>query len=191
METITQNETILKRIPFRQSTMSGCGSLSLANLFNDKRFIEGIEDLKVGERTVDLNRKMDKYFPAGYIDTLYSTCSGFTMQANRLIDPIIFGIEWEQCEPEQKEGWAKPHLVVIKRTPIRCHCILVVQNLKDSLLYVVDSLKEYIEKYTIEDFLKWYHVLVVEVFGLWEMENPENTMFIIKEHYPHLFNEGE
>jgi hypothetical protein len=177
------------KVKFKQDTLSGCGSYSLANLFNDERFLEGIKDLKVGERMVDLNKKMDKFFPEGYIDTLFLTQSQFTQQPSRLADPLVFEMKWEDVKDWQKEIWARPFLVTFKRTKDKCHCILVILNLKNNLLYVVDSLKEDIQKFEVQNFINQYHIISVENFGLWDMERPEDSMFIYKNHFPHLFEE--
>jgi hypothetical protein len=179
------------KIQFQQKTISGCGSYSLANLYNDDRFLEGVKDLRVGETVVGLNKKMEKYQPNAYITTIFQTSTHFTRQADKLIDPVLFGIEWEKVGRVEKETWARPLLVTYKRTIERFHCVLVIQNLKDNLLYLFDSLQEEVIKYTIDDFITLYNINSVEQFAMWEMEHPEHSMFIIKSAFKHLFEEGQ
>jgi hypothetical protein len=178
------------KVPFQQNTISGCGSYSLANLFNDERFLEGVNDLKVGETAAGLNKKMERYHPNAYLTTIFQTSTHFKLQENKLIDPVLFGIEWDKVKAKEKETWARPLLVTFKRTAERFHCVLVIHNLKDNLLYLVDSLTDEILKYAIEDFIELFHIISVEQFAMWDTD-PELTMFIIKPAFYHLFEETE
>lgn len=178
-------------VPFRQHTISGCASYTLANLFNDERYLRGVQDLKVGERTVDMNRKLEKYHPEYYIGELFVTSSTFTKQHNRLIDPLAFMYDPEETTAEQVETWARPLPIIFKRPTGMCHCILALHNLKDDLIYVFDSQhyeREIMDKFA---FIENYHIIEVLSFGLWDHPKPENSMYCIKQHWPHLFEPGE
>src|SRR4051812_43508486 len=88
----------LRHVPYKQNTISGCASYSLANLWDDPRFIEDVDSLQYGECLADMNVKMTKYMPTVFISTIFCTNSKFTENHNRLFDPLCFDIHWDKLE---------------------------------------------------------------------------------------------
>jgi hypothetical protein len=187
---IKEPHILTTRVPFIQTRKAGCASYSLANLFNDRRFLEGTEDLERGEWVRDLALKMMKFKPELMIDTIFCTSSHFTKQANRLIDPLLFDILWDTVDEVAKEEQARPLLVTFMRPSGICHCILVVHNLKDNLLYVFDSRIDHAHRFEIGEFISLYHILQIEHFVLTEGKD-EHGIFLHKSYFRHLFQLGE
>lgn len=189
-------DTILQKvqIPFKQTSKSGCGSFTLANFFNDSSFIRDIETLEQGEGVYDLNEKLKELAPEFYLESIFITHSQCEIQQNRLHDPLIFETIMEKVSEEQRETWARPFFVTIKGL-LRSHYVLVIHNLKDQRLYIFDSLAEGRQSFTISEFLQWFHVMTVEVLCSkeWSVKqrNGGETLYIFKDKFPHLFNEGE
>lgn len=175
------------KVPFQQTTKSGCGSYSLANLFNNNVFINDVDKLEVGETTARLNEKIkslgDIYC---WLETLFCTQTHLTKHPTRLLDSTLFDIHWEKVSGYEKEAFAKPYFATIKRTDTINHCILFLQVYKTNQLHVVDSLEEQIKIFTIDEFINEYYILEVLHFGLVK-EKPNECMVIIKNAFPHLF----
>lgn len=176
-------------IPFHQNTFSGCASYCLANLFNDKRYIEGIADLKKGEGIADINRKLSIIYPEIFMDYLFVTNSKLKIHPNRLIETLVLEPIWETITSEDKERAARPYFISVKQA--RTHNVLVIHNLKDNLYYIFDSLLKERFLLTAEELLYYYHILAVEQLFFWDQPDDKNNLFIYKEGFPHLFNPGE
>lgn len=161
--------------------MSGCASYSLANLFDDDRFLEGVPELTVGEGTYHLNKKLAKYEYDLTIGTVFCTQTSFKNTSNRLMDESIFELNWYTLSEEQLENWLLPMLVSIKRTAERNHCILVLLNLKTRNLHVFDSLQEDVLITTPYLFLKSHHIIEVDMFF---KGDEQDHIFILRDkHY--------
>ncbi len=175
----------MKDVPFRQNTGSGCGSFCLANLFNDKRFLSGVEDMVTGESVAMLNKKMELYVPELYIDTLYATCSSFLAPANQLTDNSIFGIWWsDECFKDECD-WLMPMLVTIKRFEGLFHSVLALHELKTDKIFLIDSLRGFVEEYDIENFLDLFFITAINRFVSWQ-HSPDQPVFIERKHYSHI-----
>jgi hypothetical protein len=174
-------------VPFQQTTVSGCASHSLANFFYDKRYIKGIDKLVVGESTTCLNRKLQKLKADILLDTIFCTQSIFTKQANRLKDPVLFDMKWNEMPDDHKRNWAKPYLVVFRQSGGMNHCILVFHDFLMKHLVVVDSVQSYIEAYKIEEFINKFHIIEVLHFTLVSDRNPENCVYVEKKQFTHIF----
>lgn len=177
------------KIPFYQDTFSGCASYCLANLFNDKRYIEGIEKLKCGEGVANINRKLAVIYPEIYLDYLFITNSKLKIHPNILIETLVLEPIWEDLTNDAKERMARPYFISVKQA--RTHSVLVIHNLKDNLYYVFDSLIKERFVMTAEDLLFYYHILTVEQLFFWDQPEDKNNVSIYKEGFPHLFKPGE
>lgn len=178
----------LFKVPFVQTGPSGCVSYSVANFFNDNRFIQET-DYPKGEISASINKKMQLYKEDLFIETMYATNSYLSKSPNRLTDSGLFDMLWDKIPPEEKERQAVPYLFAFMRPSGKAHCILVVHNLKDNLFYVYDSIEGVRMVFEIEYFLQCYHVLTVEYFGPWT--DVSDKIHILKPAFPHLFNHGE
>lgn len=184
-------ETLIdtKKVPFIQRTKSGCGSYSLANLFNDERFIKGVEDLHHGEGVADMNKKLSKIEPDFYIDVLYQTCYEFDEKTNKLTDSIALKVKYEEMTEEMKCDFARPFFFTVKRSLY--HCILVIHNFKNDLYYVVDSLDSHVLQFTLEELMKRYHIIAVELLCNWNMNGSDRSIFINKNRLNHIIPADE
>ena len=101
---------------------------------------------------------------------------------------MIFEVIWEKLSEDEVKNWARPFLVTFKRPSGINHCIFVAHDLRTDKLLIVDSKETEILEFSIEQFIKDYHILSVEAFGLWN-ESPDQTVFITKSKFPHIFSE--
>lgn len=177
------------KIPFHQNTFSGCASYCLANLFNDKKYIEGVDLLKYGEGVPDINRKLSVIYPEIYLDYLFVTNSKLKIHPDRLIETLVLEPIWEAITEEDKQRAAVPYMIAVKQT--RTHSVLVLHNLKDNLYYIFDSLLKERFILTAKEVLLHYHILTVERLFFWDMPEDKNALIIYKEGFPQLFNPGE
>lgn len=177
------------KTPFTQNSKSGCGSYCLANLFNDFRYIEGVKEMTQGEGVPDLNRKLRKFDEDFYLDVLFQTCHGFTLQTNRLIDPIPFFLKWELITEEMKRDFVRPLILTVKN-PVRFHSILVLHELSTDRFHIVDSLCQDIIVATLEDLMVDYCIISVELVCSWVIDAEDRSVFFQKSRLKHLINEA-
>lgn len=174
------------QVPFLQNTKSGCGSYSLANLFNNIKFIEGIENQSRGENVADLNKQLSTIYSDLYIEPYFHT-NTHLKHYPRLTDIALFDLYWDKVTEENKKNQARPFLFTIKSKSEKFHCILVVHNLEDNLFYIVDSLAPEIIKMPIQELINQYYIVAVNIFCLWDAPDEERDIFIFKKHFSHLF----
>lgn len=178
------------KIPHRQTTLSGCAYFCLANLLDDKRYIHDVEGLTRGQGSFVTNERLREYYPPWYIETIFCVSEELGMVLN---DPRLFGIKWDQIPAEQKEFFAIPYLITIKRTQDKNHAILALQNMKDGWMYVFDSMKAERTESDLEAFVQGYRILQVESFHSFQIEEDlrDLPIAIDKRQFRHLFEEGE
>ena len=179
----------MKKIPFIQSTKNGCGSISLANIFNDERYLPDYKDPKE-ERFVDLNRKLMRHDPHIYVEPVYLTCGELEV-GNRLLAPAVLDLNWAEMEPEMKETQCMPLLLTIRHKSGLYHAIGIVINFKNKMFYVLDSLQIYVQRLTVNELISNYHIVSVSRFGLWTNDDPANNVVIHKDGMTHIFEDGE
>lgn len=179
----------MRQIKHQQNTVSGCASYSVANLFDDTRFIEDVAGLKFGETTADINRKLQQFMPEVYLTTIFCTNSQFTRNHNRLLDPMAFDMKWETVPEEEMATQARPLLVSFYRPNSgMVHCILVLQEFSTKIMHVVDPMDHHIKEMTIDELLHTYHIVEVCVFGLWDDPTRLQSVCVKKQFLNHLFN---
>lgn len=176
------------KVKYRQYTKFGCGSFTLANIFDDHRFVLDIPAAQ-GERVADLNRKMNKYHRALVIVPMFFT-SPFLKSANRLRDPAIFGYEGE-IPDEYRETMARPLLLTFAKHNKELHTVALIHNLRNGFYYLVDSGTENVYVASIEDILKGYNVVQLSQFSIWACEDRANFLMLPKEQLRHIIPEGE
>ncbi len=178
------------KIPFRQTTISGCAYFCLANLLNDKRYIHDVEGLTRGQGSFVTNERLREFYPSWYIETAYCMPDSFD---RFLTDTRLFKMEWEKIPAEMKEFYAVPYLVTIRRTEDKNHAILCLLNLKDGWMYVFDSMKAERTESDLETFVAGFRVLQVETFHslLIEEDMRDSPIAIDKRDFPKLFEPGE
>jgi hypothetical protein len=180
------------QVKFRQTTKNGCGSLSIANIFDDHRFTTGLEKLP-GERIADLNLKLAEMEINGiqlFVDCIFMTQKDFRI-GNRLkiCNEVLFAMPRKGLTKHVRETYAVPYLMTIAngygRNP---HMVGVVYNIKDKKFYVIDSTKPDVIVLTYRELIKRFHIISVSLFR--QMNHPEHGNFITmpKEDLPHIFH---
>lgn len=180
----------MQTVPFKQTTKSGCGSITIANLFNEPRFMEGIESLECGESIYMLNKKLAGITDGFYIDVLMCTPIGLEIQ-NRVLEEKVFTIKTEEAGADILEHFFRAYFVVIKN-PYLSHAILVLQNFKNGKYYVVDGRADKIVPISLTTLINNYHITLVATFNHdSEPVADKQEVFFDKRHATHLFNPGE
>lgn len=164
---------------YRQKETFGCGSYCLANLMNDSKYILELQD---GERRGDLNKKLSRYYPEIFLETLFLTNERIAPE--RLQDVNLF--EFEYSEEAKESGFVPWLLVIYKPGSNLYHYIVACEDLKDRRFHVLDSTKNHISIFTREDLLGFYWVLGVEFFSKWD-GSPEECVIFDKGYFGHIF----
>jgi hypothetical protein len=146
----------MKKIPFRQTTQFGCGSYTLANLFNEKEFIAKLptED---GEALVDLNKKLSEGGLSIY--PLFLTKLEFRV-GNRFDKA---NVSFFSDKMEGMDSGLVPYLISFARPSGALHYLGLIRNLATGKWYVVDSCEEEVFEVEILWFIKNYHIISVSL----------------------------
>jgi len=166
----------MKKVLHRQETKYGCGSYTLANLFNDKRFIQQLPTC--GERVADLNRKMAKYKRSIFVNPIYVTCNSFPY-GNRLLPDLAN----HMFEIEPPEGLIKPMVITFARPNGNLHSVGLLQQ--NDMGYIVDSCETEVETGRMIFFVHKLNIVHVNIFTAWE-GNPSNEIMMPKEYFSHI-----
>ena len=141
-------------VKHRQKTKNGCGSLSIANIFDDHRFTVGLEKLK-GERINDLNRKLLEMGSELFIDTLFLTHKELKA-GNRLklAHEVLFKFPKKNVTKLIKEKYAVPYLLTIANSRGRNgHMVAALHSISDGLFHIIDSTKAEIKVMSYGDMI--------------------------------------
>ena len=174
-------------VKYRQQQVWGCGSFSLANLFDDHRFVEELP-IEHGERTPDLNRKMAKFQRAIFIDNIFLT-NMHLKTGTRLTygNRSLLMINRQGLTKEMKETLCVPYMAAFARNATGSHNVLVLHNLKDNKYYMVDSCVSHVLKFELKDLIQLYHIVAVSVFRYWKHPDIGNMLLAPKSELPHIF----
>lgn len=175
------------KVKYRQHSKFGCGSYSLANLFDNPDFIEIIPE-KNGERIADLNRKMDEYEPALFVNTMYMT-NIHLPQRNKLImsQKDLFSYNDDSIYEEEKKTLARPFLMVFARGNNQLHTVGLVHDLKTKKYYLVDSCEVDVLDFTLIQLMNNYRIVTLAQFTLWNCEDPANFLMLHRDDFAHIF----
>lgn len=177
----------MKKIPFRQTTQFGCGSYTLANIFDDKGFIAEIPEHD-GETVTDLNVKLAKFYPGICIEFIFLT--NFTFKVNNRFDKanvaLFLEIYDKKENPELKAG-ALPFLVTIARPNGALHYIGLIQDIATGKWHVVDSCEEEVIEVEILWFIKNYHIVSVGIFYVPAGHDKRTFAAFPPDQHRHLF----
>lgn len=175
-------------VKFRQTTRNGCGSLSIANIFDDHRFTLGLEDCP-GERYADLNKKLQDLGCPIFVDPLFLT-SQYFRTANRLGQGQveIFKYSKKSMTDRIQESNVVPYVISLANSPGRNqHMVALIHSIGDDMFYVIDSAKTKIAAYTWLELLQRFHIVSVAVFRMWDHPEPGNFITLDKAELPHIF----
>lgn len=176
------------QVKFRQTTRNGCGSLSIANIFDDHRFTLELDKLP-GERFADLNKKLLDFGFEIFIDCLFLTQPTFRA-GNRLgiSHNILFILPRKGVTKVIRETYAVPYLFTIaNRKGRNPHMVAVVHNISDGLFHVIDSTKHEVMVLSFRDLVKKFHILSVSIFRLVDHQEHGNFVMMLKSELPHIF----
>lgn len=178
-------------VKFRQVTKNGCGSLSLANIFDDHRFCIRLEYLK-GESINDLNLKMASMAQAGieiFIDCLFLTQPQFKT-GNRLSSnhSALFTLPKTGVTKKIREQYAVPYLLTIaNRGGRNHHMIAAVYSISDGMFHIIDSTKPKVLVLAYSNMVKRFQIISVSVFRFLDNPEPGNFVMMPKSELSHIF----
>lgn len=176
------------QIPFRQNTPSGCGYYCLANFFNNASYIEGVESLTKGQHDEDLNERMRKYDPDFYLSSIFVTQLSFTKQSNRLVDDMVFGMQYDKMDDDIRKNYLRPFIVTVKNI-VHFHSVLLVHDFQDHAFYLFDSKNDKPITYTnINDFINDRPITEVKLFASRQIKDTtgDQSIFIHRDFLSHL-----
>lgn len=148
------------KVPFRQTTPYGCGHYTLANLFNDERFLGFVTPYAPSD-TYQMSRLTEDLYGM-WLRTIFCVNTSLPIQ-NRFIDVDLFDMNFQNLDYDFRRTHFRPFLMTIKGN-VLFHLILVCHNLINDMFYVVDSLNEDIKVMKKEEFVYLYYVVEVFVF---------------------------
>ena len=177
---------MIKTIPFRQVTQFGCGSYSLANLFNESLFIAKLPH-EEGENIADLNCKLECREHELYIDPIFMTSASLRRNNQLHVDDvdllIISDIPAKEIEEKELVG---VFLISFARANGAIHWVVVLSDLKSGRYYIVDS----VEPDVIECDLLWlirnYQIVSVSVFRQREAKSKAECIMLSRSELAHL-----
>ena len=176
-------------IKYRQSKgQLGCGSFALANIFDDERYIAEIPATQ-GETIGMLNKKIQQFEPALYIEPAYLTDANFKI-CNRFMQRELFDLDWSSYGGDIKTV-CRCMLMTIAQDNGQLHMVALIQNFADSTFYVVDSDQPAISVLTIEILLLRYHIVGIDIFCCWDSPDLKGAVIAFKKDMPHIFGTGE
>jgi hypothetical protein len=155
----------MMEIIHKQTKRYGCSIYTLANLFNEPKFLDYIVEDQ-GGFVEYMNRAVRELFPGYWLSALFVTRSYNEVQ-NRFYDVNALRIDTENITEKVKQNGFRAFIMSVKY-PFVHHAILVVHCFKDGLLYVFNSLREQSEVYSMEEF-----VLKFWVCEIYEFESEE------------------
>ncbi|RPD45495.1 hypothetical protein DNI29_19125 [Hymenobacter sediminis] len=143
------------KIPFRQTVAGNCGLYTLANLFNEPRYLEDAKPGS-GQDTYELNQAFAKHVEPGHYLTMDWM---LPLGCGRITD--VTGLLHFTSEPCEGMPGRLLLLVVIvaSRNGKMLHAIGVACEAKQNpRLWVADSCCEYVHEMSMPEFLEAYHV---------------------------------
>ncbi len=176
------------QVKHRQTTRNGCGSLSIANIFDDHTFTVGLEDCK-GERIADLNRKLAAVGSLVFIDCIFMTHK-FFKTGNRLKKThcSMFTLSPKGATKIIRDKYAVPYLFTIaNRVGKNPHMVGVVHNISTGMFHLIDSSKPEILVMTFTDMVKRFHIIGVALFRFIDYEDHGAFVMMPKSELPHIF----
>lgn len=177
-------------VKHRQTVGYGCGHHVLANLFDDANMLlDIVPDIPSYEWMLD--QSLWKRFDDDVFMRILLSVHSEHPTLNRVSDSWIMNITWNETEEANnyREKWFRPFFISVVGAK-KNHLLLVIHKFDDDLLYVVDSLREYVVEYEREEFFQTYHVnCVSDLFRKsWAGNNDGSAFVMSREHFKHLFS---
>lgn len=173
----------MKNVKYRQTTMFGCGSFSLANIFDDHRFV--VELPTQGERPVDLARKLNKYQRRVYLYDIFRT-NQHLLAGNCLMQcqSEIFGYGDAAPDPDA----CRPLVLTFARPNGNLHSVAAVHRVLDDHFYVVDSCVPWVARFTVAGLIAYFKIVAIQQFGLHSCQDPANLLLMPSANFSHIFD---
>lgn len=169
---------IEKTVPFKQTKPYGCGHYSLANLYNEEKYLDEIVAGR-GEKLYHLSESLAKYESHMTIES-YFLCNSQIKIQNRFIDKSLFAFADLK---EEAKNMCRPFLFTVVGSTLN-HCILVLHDMWNDDFYVVDSLHDYVQVYKADELLEAYYVVGVSTFLF--KDNPDECLIFFKQYLTHI-----
>lgn len=176
----------IKTVPFRQYTKTGCGSYTLANLFNSGDYLVG-DFPKEGENLNDLNKKLNKLQHDLYLDPIF-VVSPYMKYQNRLHlrDVSILQPDGISQNDSIYPLVIVPYIVTFSRPNGALHFVLMLVDVARSRYYIVDSCEEFVNDVNVMAFVREYPVTSVSVFRSKHSNNRCAYITISRDEVAHL-----
>ena len=179
----------MKPIKYRQYTKTGCGSFSIANIFDDHRMVEHIPTMH--ESLAYLNRKMQRFHNGIFIDVQFLTCAyfrnGYKLQSLQAEEFFARHAGDIQGQITSMEGVAIPYLITVSRRKGAAHMVPIVHDLDSNTFYAADSCTDKVQALKLSDLLERYNIISVSIFSKWNRKNEPRIMFANKNYFEHIY----
>lgn len=169
------------KLPFHQTKTYGCGSYSLANLFNRSCYLDNIED--GGESQFMLNEKLEKHKENGmFLQTLVLTSP--RLEYSRIKDKTLF-----DCH-DMPNGYFSPYLMISYHPGTNVfHYSAICHLYEKDLFFVMDSRKTEIQIFTREQLFEVFWIVGIEYFNS-RGANANDEVILMTEEFEHIFKTG-
>lgn len=167
------------KVKFRQTGPFGCGSFSLAHVFDDHRFLEELpQDHR--ESLPMLQRKLNKYHRGLFIDSLFITSSHFKSGECLKMSQKDLVLQKDKAA---LKGMAIPYLMGFSRYPGCVHQVAVIHDIDSGIFYLVDSCEEAVIDLKLVPLIYNYKLVAISVFV-----NAKNDMLAVpRGEFAHIF----
>jgi hypothetical protein len=180
-------------VPFLQTKIYGCGFYSLANLFNEEKFLEFIVP-NWGSSTECLNRALRsmadrEILPYFWVNTLFCVNSSLPVQ-NRFLDSALFDVDEKSIEEFKDNPNFRAYLLTVKGALF--HQIAVVQNYHKDIFYVFDSLHKEVKELSRAELIFQYWIVEIlkfeseEIMQSWKVGCEQLSLFFNYSAFPHI-----
>ena len=163
----------MKETPFKQTKPFGCEHYTLANFFNDERYLKDIIPNAASYHFM-LYESLQKYNPEIFLDSTFLSNRSFDWMPEQMQCNKIF--EFLNYDKEVMENLCAAYFMVIKRNAASLfHAVLVIRPLNEDYVYMVDSMRDYIIKIKTEVFYLDYDV--IEVCNFQDKQHTETDIY--------------
>jgi len=179
----------MKPIKYRQRTKTGCGSFTLANIFDDHRFVLDIP--KEYENFAGLNKKMqdkvfEKQYKNLYVDPRFITCYYFKNGNKMTVRQMDEFFTAQRLDVKDATA-VIPYLITINRRNGTNHMLALLNDLSENIFYAVDSGTDYVQRLSLTDLSERYAISAICVLASWGEGSQPNILFGSKKMFDHIY----
>jgi hypothetical protein len=187
METITLPQP--KAIPYQQDRKYGCPVYCLANLLNDDRILQELDEMKpTGMYSFWIYNLFKRHFDRHFNDSMIvEPLFYLPPEFGKLENMSIFDIKYASEEDRVKEGTDAVRVFLAGvhfGIHTKAHCIVLIQDFLNNLFFIVDPLQPNVISCPSEDLLKAFTIYQLDTFIF---EHKESGVFFYRSYLSHLF----